>query len=439
MVALGALAQLLGLPLSAIVEAVAKEIGRKRPEAVVASESAVLLGSQQAPNLDLPKLPVSAAKPAGRWSITGNEMTGLGAIKGGVRFVAGYPITPATEILEWMATALPQCGGLMLQAEDELASINMVMGASFGGKPSLTATSGPGLSLMIETLGLAIASETPLVVVDVMRSGPSTGIATKSEQSDLNIAVYGLHGDAPHVVTAPLSVSDCLLTAQWSVHLAESLQTAVIMLSDQSIGQARVVIDRPEDDGFETIRLKPLELVEAYERYALTESGVSPMSLPGTAGGQYTADGLTHNAKGMPSSQAQDHIAQLNKRQRKIDRFDFGAHWAEIDGEGELAVLTWGSSSEPLREAIALAREQGVKVKLVAMRLISPPQPSRLAAALAGVKRVLVIEQNYSGQFWRYLLAHYKLPVDVVSVPLPGPLLIRPAQALSIILEGAQA
>jgi len=146
-----------------------------------------------------------------------------------------------------MAHALPQCGGVLLQAEDELASINMIMGASYGGAPSLTATAGPGLSLMIESLGLAVASEIPLVVVDVMRSGPSTGIATKSEQSDLNIAVYGLHGDAPHIVTAPLSVGDCLLTAQWSVHLAETFQTPVIMLSDQSLGQARVVIDRPEE------------------------------------------------------------------------------------------------------------------------------------------------------------------------------------------------
>ncbi len=164
--------------------------------------------------------------PPHRWSLTGNEATGFGAIKGGVKFVAGYPITPATEILEWMAPALQQCGGVLVQAEDELASINMLIGASFGGVASLTATAGPGLSLMIESLGLAVASETPLVVVDVMRSGPSTGIATKSEQSDLNIAVYGLHGDAPHVVVAPLDVADCLPTTQWAVHLAETLADA---------------------------------------------------------------------------------------------------------------------------------------------------------------------------------------------------------------------
>src|SRR5450631_2724402 len=336
MVALGILARLIGLPEAAIIAAVAASIGRKKPEALVASEAAVLLGASAAPDVAVPKLPLPSAPKQGRWSITGNEATGFGALKGGVKFVAGYPITPATEILEWMAHALPQCGGVLVQAEDELASINMIMGASYGGTPSLTATAGPGLSLMIESLGLAVASEIPVLVVAVMRSGPSTGIATKSEQSDLNIAVYGPHGDAPHIVTAPLSVGDCLLTAQWSVHLAETFQTPVIMLSDQSLGQARVVIDRPEEVTFQTKRLAPEASVAGYERYAVTESGVSAMAIPGLPGGQYTADGLTHNARGTPSSQAKDHVGQLDKSQRKLGAFDFGAHWAEIDGEGEL-------------------------------------------------------------------------------------------------------
>jgi 2-oxoglutarate/2-oxoacid ferredoxin oxidoreductase subunit alpha len=439
MIALGALAKLMGLPESAIIEAVTASIGRKKPEAVEASEKAVLLGSGNAPDLVIPKLAMPATVPTGRWSITGNEATGFGALKGGVKFCAGYPITPATEILEWLASALPQCGGVLMQAEDELASINMLIGASFGGKPALTATAGPGLALMIESLGLAVASETPLVVVDVMRSGPSTGIATKSEQSDLNIAVYGLHGDAPHVVTAPLSVSDCLLTAQWSVHLAETLQTPVIMLSDQSLGQAKVVIDRPPDVAFATRRLTAEAHAENYQRYALTDSGVSAMAIPGVAGCQYTADGLTHNPKGTPSSQAHDHIGQMDKRQRKIDGFDYGAHWAAIDGEGELAVLTWGSTSEPLREAVRLAREKGIGVKQISLRLISPPQPERLKEALKGVKRLLVLEQSHTGQFWRYLRAFYDLPADVVPVIRPGPLPIRPAEVLADIQKGAQA
>ena len=182
-----------------------------------------------------------------RWLITGNEAAGYGALRGGVRFVAAYPITPATELLEWMAPALAKVGGTLVQAEDELASINMIIGASYGGVPSLTATSGPGLSLMIEALGLGVAAEMPIVVVDVMRSGPSTGIPTKSEQSDLNIALYGLHGDAPHLVVAPNSIADCLAATQWAVQLAEALQVPAIVLSDQYFGQTRAVVDRPAD------------------------------------------------------------------------------------------------------------------------------------------------------------------------------------------------
>ena len=438
MIALGVLVRLIGLPEESIIAAVDASIGRRKPEALAASEKAVLIGAGAAPDAAVPRLAPPSAQPQRRWSITGNEATGFGALKGGVKFVGGYPITPATEILEWMAQALPQCGGVLLQAEDELASINMIIGASYGGAPSLTATAGPGLSLMIESLGLAVASEVPIVVVDVMRSGPSTGIATKSEQSDLNIAVYGLHGDAPHVVTAPLSVADCLQTAQWSVHLAETLQTPVIMLSDQSLGQARVIVDRPDDVVFPAKRLVLEGAAESYERYAQTESGVSPMAIPGFPGGQYTADGLTHNARGTPSSQARDHVGQLDKRQRKLDAFDFGDRWAEIDGEGELAVVTWGSSSEPLREAVTAARAGGVRVKLIALRLIAPAQPARLAAALEGVKRLLVVEQNHTGQFWRYLRAHYDLPDDVVPIHSPGPLPIRPGEALAHIEKGAQ-
>ena len=268
---------------------------------------------------------------------------GLGAVRGGIRFAAAYPITPATEILEYLSPALASIGGALVQAEDELASINMIIGASFGGRPSITATSGPGLSLMMESLGLAAASETPIVVVDVMRAGPSTGIATKSEQSDLNIAVYGFHGDAPHVVIAPLSVADCILTAQYSVHIAETLQSPVIVLSDQSIGQSRVLIDRPAEVSFLTTR-KPFEAVdEVYDRYALTADGISPMSIPGQPGGQYTADGLTHTEHGTPSSNKGDQKEQLDKRRDKIEGFDFGDYWGVVEGDlnSDTVILTW--------------------------------------------------------------------------------------------------
>ncbi len=441
MVALGVLARLIGLPEDEIIAAVSATIGQRKPEAVAASEKGVRLGAAAAQGLpEVPRLALPPEMPATRWSITGNEATGFGALKAGVRFVAGYPITPATEILEWMAPALQQSGGVLIQAEDELASINMIIGASHGGVPALTATAGPGLSLMIESIGLAVASETPIVVVDVMRTGPSTGIATKSEQTDLNIAVYGLHGDAPHVVVAPLGISDAMQSSQWAVELAEAIQTAVIVLSDQSIGQSQAIIDRPQDVAFAARRQTVgASLPATYRRYDITESGISPVALPGVPGGQFTADGLEHNTRGTPSSQAHDHTGQLDKRLRKVEGYDYGDFWAGIEGEGELAILTWGSSTQPVREAIAMAKEQGIAVKLIALRLIAPAQPARLAVALAGVKRIAVVEQSHTGQFWRYLRAHYDF--DAVTVPFhrPGPLPVRPSEILEIILKEARS
>jgi 2-oxoglutarate/2-oxoacid ferredoxin oxidoreductase subunit alpha len=436
MVALGFAAALLGVAEDALEEAARRALGAES-ERLAASLAGIEAGRLAAAALDWPlRLPPEAAAGGGeRWLLTGNEAAGFGALKGGVRFVAGYPITPATEMLEWMAPALSEIGGTLMQAEDELAAINMAIGASYGGVPALAATSGPGFSLMTESLGLAVAAEVPIVIVDVMRSGPSTGIPTKSEQSDLNIALYGLHGDAPHVVVAPNSVADCLLTSEWAVCLAEALQVPTVVLCDQLMGQTRVVIERPPQSAFVGERRLASLTGEAYCRYALTPSGVSPMAIPGMPGLTYTADGLEHSERGTPSSQAKDHAAQLDKRQRKLESLDFEAHWATIEGEGEIAVLTWGSCTAPAREAVARARAEGLAVKLVSLRLLSPPQTDRLAAALAGVGRVLVVEQTHSGQFARYLRAEHRLLAEVRSLSRPGPLPLRPADILDALFH----
>jgi 2-oxoglutarate ferredoxin oxidoreductase subunit alpha len=428
MLALGAVASMIGLPEQAVTEVIERNLKRKGQEAIDASIACVRAGAEAA--VDLPAMPklAPAATDTTRWSITGNEATGLGAVRGGVRFVAAYPITPATEVLEWLAPALKKVGGVLVQAEDELASVTQIIGGSFGGTPALTATAGPGLALMMESIGLAVASETPIVVVDVMRGGPSTGIPTKSEQSDLNIAVYGLHGDAPHIVVAPVSLGDCLFSTQWAVHLAEAMQTAAIVLSDQSLGQSQAIIDRPADVAFLAKRETPAVIDENYKRYALTGSGVSPMAIPGMAGGQYTADGLEHAESGTPSSSDVDHSAQMDKRLRKLEQFNFGDHWADIDGEGDTAILTWGSTCGPVSEALDRVRADGGDARLIKIRLLSPVQPERFAAALEGVKRVLIVEQTHSGQFYRYLRAHYDLPADVQVFAKPGPLPIRPAE-----------
>jgi 2-oxoglutarate ferredoxin oxidoreductase subunit alpha len=311
----------------------------------------------------------------------------------------------------------------------------MIIGSSYGGTPALTATSGPGLSLMIEAIGLATAAEIPIVVVDVMRGGPSTGIPTKSEQTDLNIAIYGLHGDAPHLVLAPQSVADCLFTTQWATYLAETLQAPAIVLSDQFMGQARAAIERPADVSFIGARTTATGITSTYKRYALAPGGVSAMALPGMPGGQYTADGLTHTEQGIPTSGANDHLAQLDKRRDKLDHFNFGDHWASVEGTGDLALITWGSLTGAAREAAGRAAADGVDVRVIAPRLLAPVQPERLAAALEGVKRIVVIEQTHSGQFLRYLRAHYDLPAQVRSFHRPGPLPITAGEIHRAIMD----
>jgi 2-oxoglutarate ferredoxin oxidoreductase subunit alpha len=437
LLALGLLGQLLGLPPASLESAVVRTLGRKGL-ASAAAAAALAAGRTAATDLTL-AIPLPPAPPTvipgQRWLITGNQAAALGALRAGVRFAAVYPITPATDLSEWLAAKLQALGGHLLQAEDEIAAINMVLGASYGGVPALTATSGPGLALMAETLGLAVAAEIPAVVINVMRGGPSTGIPTKSEQTDLNLALYGLHGDAPHLVLAPCSADDCLPVTQWAVHLAEALQCPAIVLSDQFLGQAQTVCDRPADEPVVAPRRLAEPDGDRYDRYALTDDGISPMALPGMPGGHYTAEGLEHNPHGNPSSRAADHLAQLQKRADKLLRFDYGDGWAEIEGDGDIAVLTWGSAGAPVCEAAARARAAGLPVRTLVLRLLSPPQGDRLAAALTGVKRVLVVEQTHAGQFHHYLRAHYDLPGEVRALAQPGPLPLRPQPILDLLLH----
>ncbi len=426
MVALGAVAGLIGLPETVADEVMVKALMKRGEAALAASRAAFAAGMDAALAIafDGPDL-WQRGDERERWIISGNEAAGLGALRGGIRFVAAYPITPATDLLEWMAPNLQRMGGALVQAEDELASINMIIGASYGGTPALTATSGPGLALMTESLGLAVASEVPVVVVDVMRGGPSTGIPTKSEQSDLNIALFGLHGDAPHLVLAPTSVGDCVFTTQWAVSLAEALQSPAIVLSDQLLGQTRAIVDRPADIAFVSQRVTAGLGAQGFQRYSVSGGGVSPMAIPGTPGGQYTADGLEHDEAGLPSSRAGDHVSQLGKRAAKLAGFDYGNHWAEIEGDGKLAVITWGSSAGAVREALARLRASGRELRLIAPRLLAPAQPARWAEALDGIDRALVVELNHAAQFCRYLKGHCDPPCPVEAYHRPGPLPLR--------------
>ncbi len=428
MLALGLLAARIGLPVTVLEQAISDRFADRGDAVLTAASQCLQAGFAVAGGATARKLANPRKQGAGRWHISGNQACGLGALRAGVRFVAAYPITPATDLLEWLAPRLEQMGGELVQAEDELASINMVLGASYGGVPALTATSGPGLALMSEALGLAVASETPVTVVNVMRGGPSTGIPTKSEQTDLNIALYGLHGEAPHLVLAPTSIGDCAYTTEWAVQLAEHLQTASIVLSDQAMGQAAAIVEPQLRRPATTPRVTAAPTPGPYLRYKLTEPGVSPMALPGSVGLAYTADGLEHDEHGTPSSRGDHHRQQLDKRLRKIETHDYGAAWAELEGRGPITIVTWGSITGAVREGLQRARALGIEARLVALRLLAPLRTGPLIKLLAEAEHVLVVEQSHSGQFFDYLRSRGALSDTATSLALPGPLAITPGQ-----------
>jgi 2-oxoglutarate ferredoxin oxidoreductase subunit alpha len=434
MLGLGVLAAWIGLSAELLRAAVGRSFRHKGEDFLRAAEAGIERGRAlfQAPLQALSF--TSERSPTARWNISGNEACGLGALRGGIRFVAAYPITPASEMLEWLAPRLEKLGGLLLQAEDELASVNMAIGASFGGVPAMTATSGPGLSLMAEGMGLAVASETPILVVNVNRGGPSTGIPTKSEQSDLNLALYGLHGDAPHLLLAPLDIGDAVFTTQWAAHLAEHLQTLALVLSDQMLGQARCIIDPPPERRIPYQRQVAGNGAAPYRRYS-TQQLVSPMSLPGQADCQYTADGLEHNRSGRPSSIPQDHAEQADKRLRKLLEFDYGEDWAVLDGDGELALITWGSTHAAVREAAERLRADGMAVRTLSLRLLAPLPVDAFRRACDGVRRALVVELNQGGQCYHLLRSQSLLPAQSDSLCRVGPLPFRPAEIYRHCLE----
>lgn len=423
MLALGVLGGLLGLAAEDLCELAEHKLAGK-PEAYrEAAVACIRAGVAQQLDVHLPVPPRGAGDA---WYLSGNQAAGFGALTAGVRFVAAYPITPASDVLEWMASGLEQVGGQLVQAEDELAAINMIIGAAFGGVPAFTATSGPGLALMTESIGLAVASETPITVFNVMRGGPSTGIPTKSEQSDLNIALSGLHGDAPHLVLAPLDIADCVFTTGWAVQLAQQLQTAAIVLSDQFIGQSTAVVSEPRRCAAPSSI--PAVADGDYLRYKLTSTGISTVAAPGDAGQRFTADGLEHNEKGTPSAKHSDHQRQLDKRLRKLEVFDYGQDWARCDGDGPVALICFGSASAPVAEAATLLAEQGVHARQVSLRLIAPLQCEALKQVLAGSERLLVIEQNHGAQLFRYLRGQMDFEQQLHSYAVPGPVPLDPQE-----------
>lgn len=345
-------------------------------------------------------------EPSGKKLVmSGCEALALGALVSGCKFYAGYPITPATEIMEFLAKEMPRIGGNVIQCEDEIAAITSALGASFSGVKAMTSTSGPGLSLMSESIGLASMAELPLVIADVQRGGPSTGLPTKTEQSDLNLAVYGTHGDTPKIVLAPINVEDSFYQTVKAFNYAEKYQVPVIILSDVSLGERRECIDMFNLEEIEIIdRLKQETLnseSESFFRYKKTCTGISPMTSPGEKGGTYIATGLEHTENSAPSSKPEVHAAMTEKRFKKLEtaQTEFLSARKYGSDDAKFGIISWGSTSGPVLEAIDMADKQGYKIQALYPRIIYPFPTKWINDFLENKDILLIVERNYSGQF----------------------------------------
>lgn len=409
-VAMAVAAALFGLGLSKLEDIVRAKLGKK-VELLASNLAAIEIGSAYAQGLDKhDPYWMEAVGEHNRLVMTGNQAIVAGALHAGVRFFAGYPITPASDIMEGLAPMLPRLGGGYLQAEDEIASIMACIGASFGGKKAMTATAGPGLSLMGEAIGYAGMAEIPVVIVDAQRGGPSTGLPTKMEQSDLNIAVYGGHGDSPRIVLAPASVAECFHLGVWGFNLAEQYQSPVILLTDYSLSFRTETIEPFDMAKYPVVdRLQPAGELQpkAYQRYMVDETYLSPMALPGTPNGQYTATGLEHNEVGNPAYTPEAHVQMSEKRWRKFEPLRHSHEYVRRFGaeRARVGLLCWGTTAGPCRGAVFLAEQEGLPLAMLQVQMLSPLPVDAIEAFIESVEIVLVPEVNYQGQFARLIQA----------------------------------
>lgn len=425
-VVLGLLAGWFGLARDAILSGMRKKFGKKSQEMVEANERAFAAGITYAQEHPLQNLQTMAPAQNGRAQLLsdGNDMCAAAAIFAGCEFFGGYPITPSTEIMQFLNREIWKYGGTVLQAEDEIAGIGAVVGASFAGKKAMTATSGPGMSLKTEMLGLATIAELPLVCVNVQRGGPSTGIPTKSEQSDLFQAIFSAHGDAVRPVLAPISVADVFRITVEAFNIAEQYQTPVIILSDQEIGQRKETVASIDSASMQRVdrrRPTPAELKD-YVRFRITESGISPISRPGMLSGNYLASGIEHNEHGAPTASGEMHARMNDKRIKKLaplkTRYDLFV--LEGDADAPLGLISWGSVAGVAMEALRLARAEGLRVRLLVPKLVYPVAEEIYHDFFATVKAGLIVEQSHQGQLHRIIRMFVDVPPGVKSLTKSG-------------------
>ena len=416
-VGVGAAAYLAGIPLDVLQKVLADSFGRKKGEIVDWNLGASADGYRFAEQHASVNDHALARGGAPKLLMTGNQAIALGAAAAGCKFLAQYPMTPASSIMHWMAAHATSVGVVVKQAEDELAAINMAIGASFGGVRAMTATSGGGFSLMVEALGMAGMTETPLVVVESQRAGPSTGLPTKTEQGDLNLMLGAGQGEFPRAILAPANPAEAYRAMVDAFRLAEDWQTPVLVAADLHLSENHMTVDREEVDL--DVPVPSLFTVapngSSYLRYQYTESGVSPRALPGQPGLQFIAGSDEHDERGHLISDIHAGIPRyvterqrmMDKRMKKLQGLASAAPPPVLEGPASapLTFVAWGSTVGAVRDAMEVLAEQGRPTNLLRFPTVFPLDPERVATAFARAQRTLLVEANYSGQFGRLLRA----------------------------------
>lgn len=413
-ISLGVLGQLIGIDRAVLRELVTGQYKRKGEKVVDMNIRAVEAGETYVKEHygDRPSSYGLNLKPGAdgdRLIMMGNDAIAYGALVAGCRFMAGYPITPATDVLEWMAKYAPQFGGVVVQAEDELAAINMCLGASFTGVRSMTSTSGPGQALMTEAIGLAAVLEIPIVVIECARTGPSTGMPTKTEQSNLNHLIFSGHGEIPRVVLAPGTIEDSFYITVDAFNIADKYQVPVFVLSEQALCQSKATLPPLDVAGVRVDRGK-LEsngqlVFGEYKRFAFTDDGVSPRAIPGVEGGMHLAAGSEHNDAGVITENAENRARMMEKRMRKLVSMKADLPKANIHGDpnADIAIFGYGSNRGPISEAQVRLAQAGVTTRFFEFRTLWPFPEDEVREFAATAQHIFVVENNFTGQLERLI------------------------------------
>ncbi|HEY82674.1 MAG TPA: 2-oxoacid:acceptor oxidoreductase subunit alpha [Dehalococcoidia bacterium] len=347
---------------------------------------------------------LGATNPSRRMLLTGNEAIALGAIAAGCKFVAAYPMTPATSIMEYLAAKAEEFGLVVMQPEDEIAAINMVIGASYAGVRAMTATSGGGFCLMVEGLGLAGMTETPIVVVEAQRPGPAIGLPTRTEQGDLEFILHAAHGEFPRAVLAPGTIEDCFWLTFQAFNLAERYQLPVILLTDHHLASSYATVDEFDLSGLAIDRGLLFEPNEAagleYKRHRITDSGISPRAFLGEEGVLVVTDSDEHGEDGHLIEDAETRTRMMQKRMRKLLGLQKEMAPPERDGpEGaDTLLIGWGSTQGAILEAADILRGEGTSVSSLHLSELWPFPAEAVSRALGRARRSYVIENNATGQ-----------------------------------------